>query len=348
MSVVPRVVTRNWRLKLAATGLAVFLWAVVRTAPDGTTATLPARVDVDMGGNPGWTTGPPEPPVVDMYVRGSFADIQRVRGAGTAIRVPLGEVAGGDTVVTLRRDWAEVEAGLSVERIEPAQVRLTFERGDSAAKPITLRPVGELPEGVALAQPLQLTPVVARVRGPSSRVQAVDSIPTLGPDLSEIEGIDDSGLREVPLDTAGFPGLTFSPSIVSVGVRLEEAVERELQAVPVVIAGLPEEVPLSELSAEPPLVEVRLRGGRNRVSQAQVPDLIAEVDAIFVQTMEPGEVRVVPLRLQGVPALVEATANPDSVRVRRRAAGEGGGIIERDGGRRDDTGGGAGVPGGSP
>lgn len=326
MSVVPGLVRRNWRLKLAAVGLAVFLWAVVRTAPDGTATSFPVRVVVEMSPDSRWTPArPPDPAEVQVHVRGSFADVDRLRRSGTVVRVPVGDVSGGDTVVTLRNAWVGVEGGVSVERLEPAQVHLVFEEAVTAAKPVSLRPVGELPDDMALAQPLALTPVVVTVRGPASLVESVDSIPTMGPDLSEVTA---SGVVEVPLDTAGYPGLDFAVAKASVTVRLEEAVERVLDAVPVVIAGTPEEVPVSELTPEPPLVEVRLRGGRTRVGQAQAFDLLAEVAAVFVRTMEPGEVRVVPLRLRGVPALVEATASPDSVRVRRRTEGdepEGGG-----------------------
>lgn len=327
MSVVPRLVTRNWRLKLAATGLAVFLWAVVRTAPDSTTATVPARVEVDMTGSPGWTpASPPDPSQVAVDVRGSFGEIERIRRTGLSFRIPLDQVSGGDTVVTLRPGWATLDGGLSVERIDPARVRLAFEESDSAARPISLRPVGELPEDLALAQPISLTPVVVRVRGPTSLVERVDSIPTVGPDLSQIE---ESDVYEVPLDTTGFPGLTFATTTASVGIRLEPAVDSQFEAVPVMIADTTGEVPVSELALDPPLVEVTLRGGRTRVSQARVPDLLAEVDAVYVQTMQPGEVRTVPLRVTGVPDLVEATARPDSVTVRRRGGEEeveGGGL----------------------
>jgi hypothetical protein len=47
--------------------------------------------------------------------------------------------------------------------------------------------------------------------------------------------------------------------------------------------------------------------------------------AAFVETMEPGEMRRVPIRLVGVPALVDAEVRPDSVRVTRRGGTEDGG-----------------------
>ena len=320
MKVVPRLLARNWRLKLAALGLAIFLWAVVGTRPNSTSVVIPARVQVDMSASPGWTTArPPDPATVNVHVQGSFDDLQRIQRGGLVVRVPLERVAGGDTVVTLRPAWAPVD-GATVERIEPAQVSLAFAPSDSAAKPLSIRTTGSLPGGKALAQPLQLTPGVVRIRGPANLVSAVDSIPILPLDLSRFS---ESGMFEAPLDTAAFPGITFATTRPTVTVRLEDAVERVFGAVPVVFSDIPDGIPTDRMSLDPPLVEVTLQGGRTRVEQASAPDLRAVVAGVFVESMEPGESRVVPLRLGGVPPLVSARANPDSVRVRWRGAGGG-------------------------
>ena len=314
MSIAPRLI-RNWRLKLAALGLAVFLWAVVRTDPVSTTTVISAPVLVDLSGNPEWTTAaPPEPARVSVHVRGAARDIQRLQSTGVVMRVPMASVTGADTVVTLRPAWATVDGALTVERIDPPDVGISFERRDSAARPVSIRTVGELPDRQALAQPLQLSPVVVRVRGPAGRVSALDSIPIVPLDLSEVRGTGD---YPVALDTTGLSGLAFATTTVSVRVRLEPLDEMEFASVPVVFGDETSETLRSELSVSPPLIQVALRGGRTRVAQATVPELRAEVVGPFVETMVPGEVRRVPVKLVGVPDLVEAVARPDSVLVSR-------------------------------
>jgi len=323
MSVAPRVMTRNWRLKLAALGLAVFLWAVVRADPVSTTAVITAPVEVETSASPEWTTAsPPEPPNVSVHIRGSPRDIQGLGGTGVVVRVPVATGTGGDTVVVLRPGWASVDGALTVERIEPASVALSFERSDSAARPVSIRTVGRLPRQQALAQPLQLSPVVVRVRGPASRVSSLDSIPIVPLDLSEVRATGD---YPVALDTIGFPRLVFTTTTVSVQVRLEPAEEADLGSVPVVFGAGADPTLAGELSVTPPLVQVFLRGGRTRVAQASVQELWGEVPGPFVETMVPGEARRVPIRLVGVPNLVEAEARPDSVMVQRisREAPEG-------------------------
>jgi hypothetical protein len=322
VSVAPRVMTRNWRLKLAALGLAVFLWAVVRADPVSTTTVITAPVAVEASASPEWTlANNPDPPSVSVYVRGSPRDIQSLQSAGVIVRIPVATVTGNDTVVTLRPGWASVDGALSVERIEPAQVALSFERSDSAARPVSTRTVGQLPDRQALAQPLQLSPVVVRVRGPASRVASLDSIPIVPFDLSEVR---ESGDYPVSIDTMGFPRLAFATTTVSVQVRLEAAEERELGGVPVIFGDDTDPARSAELSVDPPLIQVFLRGGRTRVAQVSVPELRGEIPGPFVETMMPGEVRRVPIRLVGVPELVEAEARPDSVLIERIVPSVGG------------------------
>lgn len=314
MSIAPGLI-RNWRLKLAALGLAVFLWAIVRTDPVSTTTVISAPVVVDLSGNPEWATAaPPEPARVSVHVRGAARDIQRLQSSDVVIRVPMATVTGMDTVVALRPGWSNVDGALTVERIEPQEVGISFERLDSAARPVSLRTTGELPDRQALAQPLQLSPVVVRVRGPVGTLAAADSIPIVPLDLSEVRG---TGEYPVALDTAGLPALAFATTTVSVRVRLEPLEETELPSVPVVFGDETPEALRSELSVSPPLIRVSLRGGRARIAQVTVPELHGEVVGPFIETMVPGEVRRVPVRLLGVPGLVEAVAHPDSVLVSR-------------------------------
>ncbi len=56
----------NWRLKLSALALAVFLWAIVQTEPTNqeTFSSVPVMVQI---ADTGWTTsGPPTPMTVEL------------------------------------------------------------------------------------------------------------------------------------------------------------------------------------------------------------------------------------------------------------------------------------------
>ena len=61
MTTPTQALSQNWRLKLAALGLSVFLWALVQTEPSNqeTFASVPVMVQVS---DTGWTTsGAPSP-----------------------------------------------------------------------------------------------------------------------------------------------------------------------------------------------------------------------------------------------------------------------------------------------
>lgn len=319
MSFVPGVVSRNWRLKLAAFGLSVFLWAVVKAEPDGvTTQTVSGVPVVVQVADVDWTLADSaRPSEVEVRIAGSFGGLDPAP-RDLRVQVPIDSVSAEDSVVQLRRDWVVSGSGetFQTEAIAPTRVHLTFERTRRVAVPISLRTIGSLPREVALAQPLGLNPAVVSVRGRVSRIEQLDSIPARPLDLG---ALDESGTVRLPLDTTGFGDLTFLTSEVAVEVRLEEAVERVLELSVRPDSVLPG-VDSVELALEPPTVRVALRGGRTRVAQATDGTVEATVPHGAIRELRPGEQRVLPLRIRGIPDLVRADPEVDSVRVIRALA----------------------------
>lgn len=317
MSILPGFLTRNWRLKLAAFGLAVFLWAAVRAEPDRTnTRTITGVPVLIEAGDLDWTTaGPPQPPTVDVRVGGAFGMFGAIDRQVT-VQVPVDRVTSRDTVIELRRDWVRSGNGssFSVQDISPPRVRVSFERTEEAAVPISLRTEGSLPENLALAQPLSVYPGVVRVRGRESRVAELDSVESAPLDLGSL---GESGSYRVSLDTTGFGDLTFRTTEATVEVRVEEAVEQTFAGIPIGLDSLVEGIDSAAVVTRPATVQVTLRGGRTRVAQADPDALAAVVPARVVEALRPGEQRVVPVRILGVPELVLGFSSADSVRVVR-------------------------------
>lgn len=317
MALIPRFLTHNASLKVLALVGATFLWAVAPRTPQGseTLSEVPVRVQV---GDPGWVVAEePEPGRVTVRLSGPTREIIRLVREGTSVRVPVDEVSSPDTVVNLRRDWVVLSGspGVVVEEVAPGSVRIRFEEAGSDAFPVVVRTTGQLPDDLALAAPLGVTPAVARVSGPSRILDQIGAIPTVALDLGSISG---SGIMEVPLDTTGLGDVLVSPRTAAVGVRVEEAVERRLLALPVEVEGDPGFSPL----LEPDVSDVLVRGAPSRMSVPAFDSIRVVVDAGLVQGMEPGESRRVPVGLVGVPDLLSARAEVDSVEV-IRPAGEG-------------------------
>ena len=320
MALFPRIVSRNWRLKLAALGLAVVLWALVRSEPasQGNLFTVPVQAQV---GDLNWTlSGEPDPPTVQVRFRGPTGDLIRLAREGATLRLPLDTVSSADTVVQLRRDWVVVSAGsgLVVEDIAPANVRLLLQRTVSRLLPLRITTTGELSSGLALAAPLGLNPQVVGVRGAAQRVRGLDSI-TLQP--LDLSGVRESGIFPVDLDTIGLGDIIVTPRSATIGVRVEPAIERELAAVPVVPeSGEDGSLLYDSLTILPAAILVRLQGASTLVSGALPEEVQAVIPREALLGLEPEQERRVPIRLRGLPVMVLGVATMDSVTVRRSSS----------------------------
>jgi YbbR domain-containing protein len=308
-----QALVHNWRLKLSALGLSLFLWALVQTEPSNQETLTSVPVIVQMA-DTGWTTsGAPAPSAVELRLGGPARDILRVAREGTSIRIPVASVGSQDTLVTLRREWVELgqRSGLSVESMSPASVRLSFERAQTRLVPVAMRLTGRVQDHLALAAPADPNPRLVRVRGPSSRIEGLDSLSLVPFDLSEVER---SGAFTVRVDTVGLRGASVVPSSATLELRVEDLVERVLAGVAVQVDAGPG---ADELVADPSEIQVRLSGARSLVTSLDPARLTVHVPAELLQGMTPGEERLVRVQVVGAPPLVIATPDTDRIAVRR-------------------------------
>jgi len=316
-------VFHNWRLKLSALGLSLFLWALVQSEPGNreTFSSVPVRVEIS---DTSWVlAGPVQPAVVEVRLGGSAREIIRLAREGTTLRVPVTTVGSRDTVVSVRREWVEAaqRAGITVESVVPAALQLSFEPAVTRLVPVATRIQGNVRAGVALVGEVTANPQFVQVRGPESRVSRLDSI-VLQP--FSLATVSQSGMFTVAVDTSGLVGGSVVPSTVALGVHIEELVERILPGVVVEIETVSGE---PRLVAQPAVVQVRLIGARSLVTGLVTSEITASVGRELLLGMTAGEVRRVPVRITGIPARVTAETVEEAVEVRQAAdvGGEGGG-----------------------
>lgn len=316
MSVLPAAVTRNWTLKLASLGLAVFLWAVVRAEPPDRQVLDEVPVLVQVGDLDWREAAPPEPATVQVRFAGPARQILLLNRASAAVRVPLDVVTSSDTTVQLRRDWVVFDgaSGLVVEDVLPSTVQIHLERTTTEVIPLAVSVTGTPRDGYALAGPVTPSPQVVRLRGPESRVLEIDSVRTRPLDL---DGLDATERVVVPVDTTGLGGLTISPTEVEALVRIERAVSRVLPPVSVEVEG----PAAAGLVVDPASLPVTVRGPEARTADADLSGLRLVVSDEDVLDVAPGEERRVPVRVRGLddPYLTVLTST-DSVTVRRPPA----------------------------
>jgi len=308
-----QALSQNWRLKLAALGLSVFLWALVQTEPSNqeTFVSVPVMVQVS---DTGWTTsGAPSPSTVELRLGGPAREIIRLAREGMSIRIPIDVVGSQDTLIVLRREWVELgqRSGLSVESMSPSTIRVSFEEAQTRLVPVASRLMGRVRDHLALAAPVEVSPQIVRVRGPRSRVEGLDSLRLEAFDLSDVAR---SGAFTVSVDTTGLLGASVVPTTATIGVRVEDMIERVLDGITVQAIADPGE---DQVVADPSVIQVRLVGARTLVTSLDPERLRVWVLPEYVQGMAPGEERVVNVRIEGVPALVTAIPGTDRVTVRR-------------------------------
>jgi len=303
----------NWRLKLSALGLALFLWAVVQAEPSNreTFSAVPVQVEIT---DTSWTLARPvEPQTVEIRLGGAAREIIRLAREGTALRVPVNSVGSRDTVIALRREWVEAaqRPGVTVDLVSPPTIALSFEPAVTRLLPVAPRLQGQVGGGSALAGEIAANPQLVRVHGAESRVAALDSIALLPFDLG---AVTESGIFTVSVDTTGLAGASAVPATVSLGVRVEEMIERVLSGIEVrVDAG--ENQP--ELVADPGEIEIRVTGARSLVAGLDPDEVEVFVAPELILGMAPGEVRRAPVRITGIPPRVTASAVDELVTVRR-------------------------------
>jgi hypothetical protein len=316
---------RNWRLKLFALGLSIFLWAVVQAEPSNreTFSAVPVRVEIS---DTTWILArPAEPASVEIRLGGIAREIIRLAQEGTTLRIPVTAVGSRDTVIAVRREWVDAaeRAGVSVESVSPATIALSFEPAMTRLVPVSPRVVGQVADGFVWVGEVSANPQFVRVRGPESRIAGLDSIGLRALDLS---AVSQSGVFTVEVDTTGLAGGTATPAAVSLSLRVEELVERTSPGMPVMVdagEGQP------DLVSDPEAIQVRVSGARSLVTGVDLSGIGVSVGRELLLGMEPGEERRVPVSVTGVPESVRGEAMVETVTVRRavdveRAPGAGG------------------------
>jgi hypothetical protein len=294
----------NWRLKLAALGLTLLLWAVV-SAEQVTSQWVPARVEAVIGDPEYVLTGGPDPPTVEVRFTGPGRELWDLALERPTLLLPVENVDERRTFAVEPR-MVRLRAGLTATPVDvrPRSVRLQLQQLVTRNVPVQPR-IGESSLArYVLADDVEVVPATVRVTGPASEVAALDSLPT---ERFEIVPDDTTFSREVRLDTLGLQGLSLSRERVIVRGRVDRRVERALPGV--AVAAPP------GLSAVPDRVEVRLSGPERLVRAVFPATIRVVVPPESVPPQFPATGAEVPLAVQGLPAGVAARTVPERVRL---------------------------------
>jgi hypothetical protein len=257
----------NGGLKATALGVAVGLYAIVHGTQDAQqtfsvplVATLP-RTELVLSD--------PLPATIQVSLRGPRAKLRDLRAEGVApLTLDLREANA--TRVELDGMKLDLPAGVRVERIEPAELSLHWEKTASRVVPVRLA-VGPVPSGLVLDGPPVVEPPTIRVHGLSRRLEVLQSVTTDALDLSQASrGGGDRRVALVVPDGI----LSVEPEQVAVRFGLREATSTQVfPHVPIAVVGG------GNARTQPGVVAVRFECPLEGRIPARAEDVVAFVRA---------------------------------------------------------------------
>jgi hypothetical protein len=286
------LVFADWGLKLVAFAVAFGLWLAVTGQRAPATArlrnvalhfVLPAEMEI---GN--------EPrEQVDVILRGSRRVLNALRAGDVVLTYDAGAHRPGERLVRLTPANVTLELpegvsgeGLTVERVEPADVPLRLERRVERLVEVEPRIEGKPAEGFEV-QGVEARPARVRVRGPEGHVNELQKAQT---EAISVEGRAENFVAAQAAVEIGDRKIVPIDTVVDVIVRVgEPATERQLDSIPVVLAEGAQGEP------QPSRAAVTLRGPRSVMRNLRAGDI-----SILLEPGGDGQVRA---RLRLPPAL---------------------------------------------
>lgn len=300
-----RALAENWKLKLAAFTLAVLLWVVV-SAEQITSQWLPVQVEL-VSRDPDWVVvRGPIPAEVEVRFAGPGRELWELALDRPVLVLPITGVEEPNQVFVLDPRMVRVPGNLAVNALDvrPSTVRVFLERRVTREVPVRVRIGARSHERYTLTEGPHVTPATVRITGPAARVAEIESVPTEALDLT---GTDSTFNRIVALEADSVPGVRVTTDRVRVSGRVDRLVERIFPRLPV--------SPVSGVEVSPAQVDVRVQGPASQVRALDPAVLRVVVPADSIPAaIPPGGVSV-PLRVENLPAGLEARTAPPTARV---------------------------------
>lgn len=230
------LLTEFWELKLTALGLAVLLWAAVRSEELTRFTMRDVPIEVRMAADVGWVPqGEPEPETAVVEFIGPVRELLRLAFAEATLVIPAEGVDDTLEVFHPRPEWIEYDRrfdNLRVDQLRPPALRMHFQPIESRMVPVAVRLESPLKSSTHVVQPGS-QPAQVLVEGPRSHVRAIDSLVVR---VADVEAAVRAGTVRLRIDTAGL-GVSVSPRDVL--VRLRTAPLDTLGLLPASGAGWP-------------------------------------------------------------------------------------------------------------
>lgn len=295
----------NWKLKLAAVSLAVFLWVTV-TAEQPASRWISIPVEIALREMDYVLVDGPLPANVEVRFVGPGRELLELALNRPALLLPVRDVDPRGQIYLLEPGMVQRPPGINAvaQDVRPSTVRLVFAPVASREVPVRVRTV--VPEGEPLVwrDSARVEPGTVRLTGPSARLREIHAVAT---EPLRLAAPDSSFRRTVAIDTAGL-GVQAYPDRVEVMGAIDRLVMRSFPALP--IAAPP------GLAVLPERADVRLEGSSEQLAPILPEQLRIEVPADSLPAGAPPADATFPLQVYGVPPGVRLIISTPRVRLR--------------------------------
>ena len=296
----------NGQLKLAALAMALLLWVSV-SAEEPASQWLTVPVEVVLLDPMHTLIRGPIPSEVEVRFSGRGRDLWELAVNRPSLVLPIRNAEENDQIFLLDPEMVRVPPSLEVvaRDLRPSSVRVVLQHLARREVPIRVRAPAALPDGLVWVEGPSARPARVEVVGPADQIADIDTLYTVP---LEITGPDSALARSVALDTTGFAGIRAEEREVRVSGRVDRLTRRRLQNVPITGAD--------RLRFTPRVANVEITGAESRVRSVRPGQLRVQLELDSLPEAIPPVGVDVPLRVEGAPSGVSASATPAIVRVR--------------------------------
>lgn len=217
--------------------LAVVVWYWIRAAISFDT--FVTDVPILILHDEGWAVLDRSDETAEIRFRGSRGDVRDINRDQVQVVLDVrGQSAGGQRTVRIDASRVRAPAGVKAVYIRPESVLFSLDREAERQVPVKADLQGSIPEGYAVLQAI-CTPASVLLRGPMTRLEAVDVIRTAAVDLDG--RVQSFRVRRPLLPPPGLTAARIDPDRVHVDVQvIEHSSIHTLERVPIGLLSDPD------------------------------------------------------------------------------------------------------------
>jgi YbbR domain-containing protein len=172
-----KIFVEDWSLKLLALAITLVLWFAVTGQNKPLTIRTSVQLNLIRPSNLDISNDPPK--TIEVFLKGSRPNLESLSPLDLVATVDVSDHPAGERVIrlTLDRVTMQLPEGVEIESFQPSTIPIRLEPRLERAVPVDVLTEGKPADGFEVygINPLQIT---VRVRGPASRVEALQKAPT--------------------------------------------------------------------------------------------------------------------------------------------------------------------------